>query len=397
MAQHPIVFSEMKSKVGIDDVARSLGYVIDKKAGVGRYIEMVLGDVRNPSDRIVIKNTPDKKGQFYFRRDGSKGDVVGFIRENLSSFNAEGNNEWTKVANILAKMANHTPTRMMEHAQDIATYSGNVRQDFNPDRYEIKRVDHMLLPGVIRKRGFKQNIVAELGDSIVLIKDKNNTKFDGYNVGFPYTRPENGEITGYEIRGSNGFKSKAAGTDSANSAWMADFPSGCPELSRNVFFFESSFDAMAFYQMNRTRLSGTPFSLVSMGGAFNPTLAERIMNRYPAAKAWDCFDNDPAGQMYSATLVKTIDKLNFSVVTSDGMVSMKFGERQLLCPKEDFDFRKSAKELGMNYSVGHWKSPSNFKDWNDCLMGISAEPKISPTKYDRDENLSRQRKSSLGM
>lgn len=87
---YPIVFSEVKSKVGIDDVAYSLGYALDRKAGVGRYIELVLGDVRNPSDRIVVRNTPDKGKQFYFRRDGSKGDVVSFIRDNINSFNVQG-------------------------------------------------------------------------------------------------------------------------------------------------------------------------------------------------------------------------------------------------------------------------------------------------------------------
>ena len=41
---YKIRFRDMKERVGIDDVAYSLGYRIDRKAGVGRYIELVLGE-----------------------------------------------------------------------------------------------------------------------------------------------------------------------------------------------------------------------------------------------------------------------------------------------------------------------------------------------------------------
>lgn len=392
MAQYPIVFSELKAKVGIDDVAHSLGYAIDKKAGVGRYIEMVLGDPRNPSDRIIIRNTPDKSKQTYFRRDGSKGDVLTLIRENLSAFNVAGTNEWTRVANVLMKLANVTIDNSYRKEVSASHVSNRT---FTPERYETSRVNPQSLHWLLKQRGFNGSTIAAMGDKVLLIRDKNNTKFDGSNIGFPYTRPDNNALTGYEIRGSNGFKSKAAGTDSSNSAWIVDFPRNCPELSRNVFFFESSFDAMAFYQLNRARLDSTPFSLVSLGGAFNPALAEGIMKRYPLAKAWDCFDNDLPGQVYSATLVKTIDKVDFTLIQENGVASLTFGERQIRCPKENFDFRKSANELGIAYSVGHWKSPSNFKDWNDCLLGKQIEPTISVSKYQRDENLYKRRQSSL--
>lgn len=43
MADYKVNFKELKSRVGIDDVAYALGYRLDRKAGVGRYIELVLG------------------------------------------------------------------------------------------------------------------------------------------------------------------------------------------------------------------------------------------------------------------------------------------------------------------------------------------------------------------
>ena len=290
---HPIVFSELKAKVGVDDVAFALGYRIDKRAGVGRYFEMTLGDPLNPTDRIIVKNTPDKSQQFFFRRDNSKGDAVTFIRENLNSFNVEGTNEWTRVANVLAQLSN-TPISHSE--KEYVSNAGNTNKVFDPARYDIFSINEEKIPFLLKNRGLSERCIKDFRDYVVLIRDNYNKKFDGLNIGFPYTNPETDALAGYEIRGSKGFKSKASGTDSANAAWIAEFPKGNPENIRNVYFFESSFDAMAFYQMNTAKLNISPFALVSVGGAFNPKLAEKIMKRFPTARAWYCFANHLAGQ-----------------------------------------------------------------------------------------------------
>ena len=98
-------------------------------------------------------------------------------------------------------------------------------------------------------------------------------------------------MKGYEIRGYGGYKSKAAGTDSSSAAWVADFSGGNPEAVRCVFFCESAFDAMAFHQMNRNQLH-PDVALVSLGGTFSDNQITGVMNRFPNAKAFDCFDND---------------------------------------------------------------------------------------------------------
>lgn len=99
-----INFKEMKSKVGIDDVAYHLGYRIDKKAGLGRYIEMV---EPTTNDRIIIKNPQDKASQTFFRRDGQRGgDVISFIKSNLSKLGHYSPNQWESVVCVLADFSN---------------------------------------------------------------------------------------------------------------------------------------------------------------------------------------------------------------------------------------------------------------------------------------------------
>ena len=43
MTDYKVNFKEMKARVGVDDVAYALGYRLDRKAGIGKYVEMVLG------------------------------------------------------------------------------------------------------------------------------------------------------------------------------------------------------------------------------------------------------------------------------------------------------------------------------------------------------------------
>ena len=53
MPDYKVNFKELKSRVGVTDVAYALGYRLDRKAGVGRYIELVLGDGRTPSSSAI--------------------------------------------------------------------------------------------------------------------------------------------------------------------------------------------------------------------------------------------------------------------------------------------------------------------------------------------------------
>ena len=93
-------FKDLKAKVGVDDIAYYLGYRLDRSAGMGRYIEMVLDNGGINRDKLVIKNPNDKSSQTYFHRNGAKGgDVVNLILENINSFGESGCDIWEIVAN----------------------------------------------------------------------------------------------------------------------------------------------------------------------------------------------------------------------------------------------------------------------------------------------------------
>ena len=259
MSDYKVNFKELKSRVGIDDIAYALGYRLDRKAGVGRYIELVLGEGRERRDTIIISHPNDKAAQTFFRRDGSKGDVVTLIRENLDAFFVSGKDEWQKIAKVMARFANMPEPEYSEDREYVRS-SGHA-QVFDSARYEVKPVEEDNIPAIFARRGISKDTVAAFAPFITLIRDKRNGKFDGYNIGFPYTDTE-GKVKGYEIRGHGGYKSKAAGTDSSTAAWVADLSRSKSMAVRSVFFCESALDAMAFYQINRVRI-GTDAALVS--------------------------------------------------------------------------------------------------------------------------------------
>ena len=105
MKEYQMDFKALKSKVGIDDIAISLGYQIDRKAGLGRYIEFVLPDsAGGRKDTIIVSHINDKARQTFFRRNGQRGDVISLIQENINSLGVTGRNNWDTISRVLMNL-----------------------------------------------------------------------------------------------------------------------------------------------------------------------------------------------------------------------------------------------------------------------------------------------------
>lgn len=220
------------------------------------------------------------------------------------------------------------------------------------------------IPEIFARRGIGKDTVAAFAPFITLIRDKRNGKFDGYNVGFPYT-DATGKVKGYEIRGHGGYKSKAAGTDSSTAAWVADLSRSGGWAVRSVFFCESVLDAMAFYQINKVRI-GTDAALVSLGGTFSDRQVTGVMERFPEARAFDCFDNDLAGRIYGLRMMALLEGIHMKISKADGglLVEAK-GKSFRIDPDRPLP-AQVGKNLSIRYGMGQWTPPKGFKDWNDC-------------------------------
>ena len=393
MTDYKVNFKELKARVGVTDVAYALGYRLDRKAGVGRYIELVLGDGHEKRDTLIVSHPNDRASQTFFRRNGSKGDVLTLIRENLDAFLVTGKDEWQKVAKVMARFANMPEPEYSDDREYLK--SARAASSFDASRYDTRPVNPDKIPSLFSGRGLSDDTVRRFVPFISFIRDKRNGNFDGYNIGFPYTAAD-GQVKGYEIRGYGGYKSKAAGTDSSSAAWVADFSGGNPEAVRSVFFCESAFDAMAFHQMNRSRLH-PDVALVSLGGTFSDNQITGVMGRFPNAKAFDCFDNDIAGRIYGLRMIGLLEGIPMKISKAEDGLQVESGGKSFTVNPGKPLASQLAAYLPVRYRTGQWLPPKAFKDWNDCLLNRPVAQVLAPRKEERDRNLAERRKGSLKM
>ena len=314
--------------------------------------------------------------------------MVTLIRENLNAFNVSGKDEWQKIAKVLSRFANMPEPEYREDREYVQ--SVRYHATFDSPRYEVKPINPDKIPAIFQQRGLSDETVRTFAPFIRLIRDRKNENFDGYNIGFPYTNGENNQVRGYEMRGYGGYKSKAAGSDSSSSAWVADLSGGYPNVVKSVFFCESAFDAMAFYQWNRKQLTNE-IALVSLGGTFSDGQIRQVLNRFPGARPFDCFDNDLPGRIYGLRMMALVENIPLKINrTRDSLEVEANGRSFRLDPERPFQVQVK-EHLSVRYDMGQWLPPKAFKDWNDCLLNKPMEVRLHPTKQDQINNLAERR------
>ena len=390
-----VSFQEMKPRVGIDDVAFSLGYKLNRQAGVGRYIELILPDGRGEKlDTIIISHPQEKDRQRYFHRNsGKRGDVVDFIGENLGRFNKFGRNQWEVIGKVLADFANMPVVD--NHDRGYSGGLGSLNPVFNPKRYTAqplaRNMDYAM--GIFEDRGISRETVSLFERHIAIVTDQKNR--NGLPmIGFPYREPDFcADLAGYELRGDRGFKGKAAGTNSTTAMWTAGIHSALnnPQMVRHVYFCESAYDAMSFYQANRAKIDLPHSAFVSVGGALSNGQVSGLMKHYCMAKAVDCFDNDLPGRIYGMRMATLLDGKRLSVFQMGDNLRLEMDGKSFDMPVGKASVEELGRHVKLSDRIEVMKPPMNYKDWNDVVRGMPLEALQLKTKFQRDENLARIR------
>ena len=390
-----VSFQEMKPRVGIDDVAFSLGYKLNRQAGVGRYIELILPGGRGEKlDTIIISHPQEKDRQRYFHRNsGKRGDVVDFIGENLGRFNKFGRNQWEVIGKVLADFANMPVVD--NHGRGYSGGLGSLNPVFNPKRYTAqplaRNMDYAM--GIFEDRGISRETVSLFERHIAIVTDQKNR--NGLPmIGFPYREPDfNADLAGYELRGDRGFKGKAAGTNSTTAMWTAGIHSALnnPQMVRHVYFCESAYDAMSFYQANRAKIDLPHSAFVSVGGALSNGQVSGQMKHFCMAKAVDCFDNDLPGRIYGMRMAALLDGKRLSVFQMGDNLRLEMDGKSFDMPVGKASVEELGRHVKLSDRIEVMKPPVNYKDWNDVVRGMPLEALQLKTKFQRDENLARIR------
>ncbi len=247
--------------------------------------------------------------------------------------------------------------------------------------------------GIFEERGISRETVQLFERHIAIVTDQKN-KNGLPMIGFPYREPGfSSDLAGYELRGDRGFKGKAAGTNSTTAVWTAGIHSALnnPQMVRHVFFAESAYDAMAFYQANQGKIDLTHSAFVSVGGALSNGQVSGLMRHYNMAKAVDCFDNDLPGRIYGMRMAALLDGKRLTVTQMGDNLRLEMDGKAFDMPVGKASVEELGKHVKLSDRIEVRKPPVNYKDWNDVVRGMPLEALQLKTKFQRDENLARIR------
>ena len=230
-------------------------------------------------------------------------------------------------------------------------------------------------------------------------------------------------IVGLEERGlprmdgSSGYKGKAAGSNSSEGLWIANLGKKPLSESSHVYWFESGYDAMAYYQLHKGDTNVKKGVFLSSGG--NPTYRqfEGVLKEAKGAVHHLCFDEDLAGRQFVENFKQVASKLtskreaieeyrqsmkdeskplsgNFDLLPDSLLVSYKKmetaqeryaseGRSPLTAPDEREELKKSSESATKEFmdklneslssdaadvKVEREVPSEGFKDWNEELL-----------------------------
>lgn len=139
------------------------------------------------------------------------------------------------------------------------------------------------------------------------------------NLSFPMYRPDDLKTpVGLEVRGmgkkdGTSYKGMVSGSDHSKGMWIAPLGTAAgTDLSnaKHVYWFESAYDAMAYYQLHSQDKDVQNGVFVSTGG--NPTEAQMkgMVKAAPDSSHHLCFDNDEAGHQYAYNFNRIVEDIN---------------------------------------------------------------------------------------
>lgn len=378
-------FKTAKDRISIIQVALELGYKHDKSKGSRQPSFVLLNSNNDVLDRIYIKNPFSNSTQGFWRRNLSsssvemKGDLITFVKENLSKFNEYNSNEHelTIINKILSRFSNMSLSSLSEF--NTLKKQNFSNEEFDLNRYDISK-DIFLAYPFFNKRNISKETVDDFKDFIFTIKDK-ESRYNYRNLGFPMYDVGTKKIEGFEIRGLEGFKAKAKGSK-YNSAWIADLSKNNNEVNF-IFWAESAYDLLSLYQINKNRIHLNNSVFVSTGGNFSDKLFNNISSHYKGALNILSFDNDIVGVLYSirALCLLADKKLEIKVDSSTvyfKTLTVSFEIEQNKLTLDEFQKRSGIKNNGL---LEMFTAPRKFKDWNQLLLeNIPTELRIN--KYD---------------
>lgn len=309
-----LTYDDFLDRLSIQEVLVDAGYHLNKRDGL-RYPSYVRTDSegrRVRGDKFIVT----QNGKCCFQPPQQKVyNVISFIKEHPEMFSEN------KVGMSPDRLVNLVCNRLLNQPiEDRPSKITEPRKDgkpFNLNDYDIHKFNPQDRATQKKFYPFFKHRGIDLYTQYAFHRDfclatKYRTDGTQYtNLSFPMTLPQgDGTVVGFEERGrqrmdgSGSYKGKAEGSNSSQGLWIAS-PARTPlSAAKHIYWFESAYDAMAYYQLHQAQNKDLRKAVfVSTGG--NPTVEQMrgVLSAALPARQHICFDTDLAGMDFTKNLM----------------------------------------------------------------------------------------------
>jgi len=333
MSANDLTYQDYLNRINIQEVLQHAGYTLNRRDGLRypSYVRIGSDGRRVHGDKFIVTRNGDRCFQPPEQRTYN---VISFIKNFPHLFPQHaGITNPDHLVNEVCRDILNVPravraVKVLEPRKEIKPFNIKDYELTSFRKYDFESIKKFY--PYFKSRGISIDTQKAFGDHFMLATKTSQSNASqtkqrhAYtNLSFPMKVPGKEAVVGFEERGrarldgTSGYKGKAMGSNSTEGLWIANL--GKQELSsaRNVYWFESAYDAMAYYQLHRDNKDVQQGVFVSTGG--NPTVGQLrgMLSVSLTAKQHVCFDNDLAGRQFADNLTGEFHKIVLSRVQTN--------------------------------------------------------------------------------
>lgn len=326
MRNGDLTYDDFLQRLNIQDVLIDAGYHLNRRDGLRypAYVRLDNEGRRIRGDKFIVT----QQGKCCFHAQQQKVyNIISFIKEHPHFF-AEYHAGMSpdRLVNLVCNRLLHIPvtereTRIVQPKRDVKPFQMTDYDihRFNPQDRETQKKFYPFF----KHRGIDLYTQYAFHRDFFLATRHRTDGLQFTNLAFPLSLPGNSEqIVGLEERGrprmdgSGSYKGKAEGSNSSEGLWIANLREPLDKVG-GIAWFESAYDAMAFYQVNREMIRSNPdlsrkSIYVSTGGTPTDGQIRGMLTETPAASHFLCFDNDAAGRSFVERFKTIAQEMNIA-------------------------------------------------------------------------------------
>ena len=326
MRNGELTYDDFLQRLNIQDVLIDAGYHLNRRDGLRypAYVRLDNEGRRIRGDKFIVT----QQGKCCFHAQQQKVyNIISFIKEHPHFF-AEYHAGMSpdRLVNLVCNRLLHIPvtereTRIVQPKRDVKPFQMTDYDihRFNPQDRETQKKFYPFF----KHRGIDLYTQYAFHRDFFLATRHRADGLQFTNLAFPLSLPGNPEqIVGLEERGrprmdgSGSYKGKAEGSNSSEGLWIANLREPLDKAG-GIAWFESAYDAMAFYQVNREMIRSNPdlsrkSIYVSTCGTPTDGQIRGMLTETPAASHFLCFDNDAAGRSFVERFKTIAQEMNIA-------------------------------------------------------------------------------------